>query len=561
MTVEKKFLKSVFILNAPYFSLYLWKIRIHYKMTQKTLLMNKLRCPIPVNLIILNLFFSLIFIGCDNEPGGAGNEIPVSSLVGEWLLSTSDKDEQTVFTIKEEPFDFWVEIKRGEKTILGFGNRFSVAGGVMSGKYVTQTEEFKDFSWNIKDVKPLEIMMEEAGEKGTTSLSLYRLTGDLDLECSSINTPDYAAITGMTGFSEFRVLDTTVAEVDSKTGELSVGAKPGSTYIIATTPSGTCAIALESHKGNEPDYKGETWVCDIPSEQRWVRMIFPAGEEGEIEVHRSAYGQSCVMYEYMWGKYSLAVDNLTVSLSGSSLPQPELLKMQLLTRSDSEIALREADREPVVFRRVVKSIVISPKEKHTPNYPLVTGGAGIQGYKSHNESVATVNASGEITGISEGIAFVDILTDKGVFILEVDVDGGIIPYPFEEMFSLDGSMTLNPLCHIFSYYLGPLKDSTNTTRWYEDVRPILSSVVLGSAVGKPLRSISVYYTESVTPEEVIGALGAKFTLLESETTDECITYINSKELSEASVKIEFNYSSNSRPGASVHYESLKVANL
>lgn len=504
---------------------------------------KKFSNDLSITTILIILVLPLIFFSCEKDQG-VRIDIPESSLVGEWLLSTSDNEKRTFFRIWDDPFlDFEVEIKRGkqEKGLIGLRKTFSNENGVISGRYVTQyTFEFFEFSWRVKDAKPLEISMEETGENGPVALSLYRFMGELELECSSKYKPDYTELTGVSEFTEFRIKDSTVAEIDSQTGELWIGENPGYTYILVTTPSGTCAIGLDTRRGNQAEYKGELWVCDLPTEQRWIRMILPSGKEGEVEVHRADYGKPFVMYESLTGNFNQERENISLTLTGETLSQPEKHNLKIMKRSDSEIVVNDIanDKDPMVFRRVLKTCVISPGERNCPNFKIIMGDIPIHGFKSHDETVASIDAGGEVTGIAEGITFVDVLTDKGTFMVEIDVDGGIIPYPFEEMFSTDETIYGNPLCHIDAY-LGPLSiySNNNSKKRYDDVRPILSRVDLNVWSGVPLYAVFLYFVDSITSDEVIQALSERYTLLESETSESCRTYINTMDLTETTVRI------------------------
>lgn len=73
---------------------------------------------------------------------------------------------------------------------------------------------------------------------------------------------------------------------------------------------------------------------------------------------------------------------------------------------------------------------INSPETFTPDYASLVTDASITGFSSHNNKIAEVNANtGEITAISGGRTYIDVITTKGIAVIEINVKG-ILPYDY-----------------------------------------------------------------------------------------------------------------------------------
>lgn len=58
-----------------------------------------------------------------------------------------------------------------------------------------------------------------------------------------------------------------------------------------------------------------------------------------------------------------------------------------------------------------------------PVYTSLISDAVISGFSSHNPAIAEVNATGKITAKNQGRTYIDVVTDKGTAVVEINVDG------------------------------------------------------------------------------------------------------------------------------------------
>lgn len=71
------------------------------------------------------------------------------------------------------------------------------------------------------------------------------------------------------------------------------------------------------------------------------------------------------------------------------------------------------------YSRLIDKVTIKPGQTVTPSYSAFVP-AGINGFKSHNTSVAFVDASsGAITAVAAGHTYIDVVTDEGTAVIEV----------------------------------------------------------------------------------------------------------------------------------------------
>lgn len=180
------------------------------------------------------------------------------------------------------------------------------------------------------------------------------------------------------------------------------------------TESGVNAITIDNIVGE--------WIYDYPEEGLWEKQKFMPS--GVFYYSNTSLGGWKFSNDTEDGRYFIEEDNrisMNVIMGGSSIK----IMLKVLEITDysytAEYTNGNASVGIYTYARLLGSVNIKPGEKSTPDYSLIRN-ANITGYSSHNEKVATIDTrNGEITGVSAGHTYIDVMTDKGTAVYEVIV--------------------------------------------------------------------------------------------------------------------------------------------
>lgn len=126
---------------------------------------------------------------------------------------------------------------------------------------------------------------------------------------------------------------------------------------------------------------------------------------------------------YSAGNYSIA-DNVNVTAVGVT----KLLDFTVTKlKANSFTAKDNSTGESRTYSKLVETLQLLYLESDTPGYSSLVAG-NISSYKSHNEKVATVDKTGAIKAVAEGITLIDVVASEGTAVVLVKAEGLIPDY-------------------------------------------------------------------------------------------------------------------------------------
>lgn len=480
---------------------------------------------------------SLVVVSCNDKENDEPN-IPTQdiakNIVGMWLLSTSDAENWVSYEITESSR---INAEIAQSGYYGTGTGYySVENEKFSGSYTTDRSQTFYVDWIVTAIKPFEISLKIYDNNTLVgNAAIYRVVSNVEVEAGSSYTPDYRGFCGTSNVSNFNVLDRNIAEVDSSTGEI-IAKKEGVTFATFTTSNGIGAIKItvSAKIKTFPELLVGTWVYDSPAEKTWERYTY--AENGYISAQWATYDGVYNLNESAQGMYT--IDDQTVSFS-LTIPQGQL-NMRMVTESINDLNWTYSAYDgshmngKYTVQRMLESITLSPEGTDQPDYQILVGTAEIQNYKSHNEAVATVSATGEITAKSKGRTYIDVNTSKGSGVIEVNVDGGAIPVAFEDCVG-KGISKVHEILGDKPYY------EDETTVVYNNFTSEIDMVGVSlDATTGLVKGVTITYNSSVKTSQVTSILDATFIPYMSQTTDIFKAYMDTAERADASVGVTWD---------------------
>lgn len=493
---------------------------------------------------------SFLTLSCSSDPetepgGNYATKDVAANIVGKWLLSTSSADDWITYDITATAY-INAEFKQYGEYGVGSG-RYAVESDKFSGSYTPDNMPTVYVDWVVTGIKPYEISVKIYNkEVFLGDASLYRVLSTINVDPGSSVTPDYRAISGSSYYSNFSVVDSSIATIDPKTGEIS-GKREGTTHITYETTNGICAVQVSV--SNEPvksfaELLIGTWVYDNPSEKVWERYTY------EANGYMSCQWATSDSYELDESKQALyTIDGETVSFTINVDAGQLNMRMETESINDFNWTYAAYDDTHAVGKytaqRMLQSVTLQPEGTVAPNYQSLVGNAIVQGFKSHNETVAKVNPSGLITAQSSGRTYIDVKTSKGTGVIEVCVGGGAVPVAFEECIGQSADK---------------VHELLGGSPYYEDEELIMYKNFTSDIdmVGVDLdewsglvKGIIVTYNSSVKTSQVTSILEAKFIPFMSQTTETFKAYMDAALRADATVGVTWDI-----PGLTLTYVNL-----
>lgn len=486
---------------------------------------------------LLFIVCPLLAVSCSdddkNEP-----EIPTQNvaknIVGSWLLSTSDAENWISYEFTETSR---INAEIAQSGYYGSGTGFySIENENISGSYTTDRGQTFYLDWKVTEIAPFEIDVDIYDDNTYIGeVEIYRILSDVTVEAGTPTTPDYKKICGTNNVSEFKSIDKSMVTVDAASGELT-GVKEGITFVTFETPNGTAAIKV-TVSGNMKalaELIVGSWVYDAPAEKDWERFSY--ADNGYLSVQWATYTGTRDMNESAQTTYKVDGQNVTFTIN-HDIAQ---MHMKFETESINDFNWTYKAYEGTHYngkytvQRILESLTLSPQEVKTPAYQSLVGNALIQGYKSHNDAVAKVNDSGEITAISKGRTYIDVTTNKGIGVIEVIVDAGAIPMAFEEFIGVPPTKVRESFGDK-PYY----EDETMII--YKDFTPDIEMIgfTLDSWTGN-VKGIVITYKSTVNTAQITTILNATFIPFTSQTTETFKAYMDSANRSDATVGVTWD---------------------
>lgn len=305
-----------------------------------------------------------------------------------------------------------------------------------------------------------------------------------------------------------------------------------------------CAIALcacsdddEKNPVAEIDYAallvGE-WVYDAPKEGVWETMKFTSSGV----FYFSNYNNNVVEFENenVPGRYFVNGNKVTGVYKLNEVTQMNF-DMQILEINAWEFTAKFNDSGlTFTYARLLDSETVEYNETVTPNYQNLMRGAEIVAYASHDTGIATVDAvTGEVTGVSSGRTYIDIITKEGTAVIEIKVKG-LLEYKYDEFIGAERS----EIYEVFGN--SPAADESGVMV-YQNISEDIQYMRVGfnEFTGK-VSDIRLYIsnTDAAFATAMTGYLGRLYTVYEKGTTDTYKAYINDKEYDNASAGITWD---------------------
>ncbi len=476
-------------------------------------------CPGPVNV---------------DEPKNPSLDV-AENIVGRWILSTSDAENWIAYEFTESS-RILAEVMQKSYYETGSGY-YSIEGNTVYGRYVTDRKLSFDIDWRVSEIKPFEIEVGIYDNNNYVGQAYtYRILGDESVEMGKYLTPSYDKISANKNVSGFKSLDPSIAKVNSATGEIT-GVNEGITFVTFTTSYGTAAlkVTVNAEVKSFAEQLVGTWVYDVPED--WEHFTYTA--DGYVSVQWKTKDGVYDLDETGQGMYTISGE--TVSFSINSTAGKMNLKFETESINDFDWTYRSLGSSGVVtgkytVQRVLESKNLSPEETYAPDYQSYVGGLQIQEFKSHNETVAKVNANGLVTAVSKGRTYIDVVTAKGSGVIEIIVDGGAIPIAFEECIGKTTS-EVHELLGNNPYY----EDSDII--YYKDFTPFIKvlAVSLDSWSGLA-KAVTVQYQSSVNTNQVTSILNSTFIPFMGPTTDTYKAYMDTAERADATIGVTWDIS-------------------
>ena len=485
---------------------------------------------------ILVLVCPLLLTACpgpiDDGPNNPNLDI-ADNIVGRWLLSTSDAQNWVSYEFTESSRIIG-EFMQNNFYETGSGY-YSIEDNSVYGRCVTDRKQTFDIDWKVADIKPFELEVGIYDEnKYIGQARTYRVLADESVETGKTYTPAYEKISANKNISGFKSLDTSIAKVNSATGEIT-GIKEGITFITFSTSYGTAALKLTVDAKVKPfaELIVGTWVYDVPDD--WEHFTYTA--DGFVSVKWQTKDGIYDLDESGQGLYSISGE--TVSFTLNSTTGKLNMKFETESINDFDWTYRSIGSGGSVtgkytVQRIMDSKIMSPEETYTPDYISLVGDLQIQSYKSHNENVAKVNSNGVITAGSRGRTYIDIVTVKGTGVIEIYVESGAIPIAFEEIIGKTPS-GVRELLGNNPYY------EDDSIIYYKDYSSDINMVgiSLDSWTGLA-KAVTIKYNSTVKTNEVTSILNSTFIPFLGPTTDTFKAYMDTAERADASIGVTWD---------------------
>ncbi len=485
---------------------------------------------------VLILALSILTFSCKDEKDEPIIPQDVAkSLVGKWLLASSDAENWISYEFTESS-RINVELTKSGYYHTGEG-WYSVneEKAAVSGSYETERKETFYIDWIVEKTQAFQIdfnLYDNNTYLGESSV--YRVLSTENAEIEATMTPNYRAFCGTSNVSSFRALDPAIASVNDA-GEIT-GVAVGTTFIIFTTPNGKAAIKVEvvAQAKTFAEQLVGTWVYDVPKDKTLERYTYEAN--GYMSAQWATYDGIYNLNESAQSTYSINDETVTFVISSSTGQMNMKLETESINDFNWTYRAFESNHATGKFtvQRLLQSIIMEPGEVQTPDYQSLTSGYEITGYESHNSSIATVNATtGTITAVSKGRTYIDVQTAKGTGVVEIVIEGGAIPYDFQNCIRKAPSK---------------LKDMLGTP-YYEDGTTILyknltnTIDMVGASIDSfsgLIKGITITYNSNVKTDDVTSILDATFIPFASQTTATFKAYMDTAERADASIGVTWD---------------------
>lgn len=511
--------------------------------------------------MLILLAVSGICCSCDNDsndsqPDPTPEDCLAVNVVGEWVYDYPAENE-------------WQSMKFVEE-----GHFFCY-----SNKKENWTEKLKDLNKGYYSVKENVV----SAKNGSTQLELtvkaingYEFTGSLNESAvdfqfhkvvmrthlnfgESVVPPASELVDArIIGYSSH---DESIAIVDGSTGEITAVANNGRTYVDIVTEKGTAVVKVMVGNVDDGDEEEESpikekkitppepvlnlekailgqWIWDGAY---WESMKFL--ENGKV--YYSNYDKARGIYnEDASGEYTIdkSTNRLTLRVmpTGGTQMTVEMTMIAISKYSfTAKFYVAGQSTGTYTYAKQIGSIELMDDEKKMPEYKkMVESGTVIVRYKSHNTNIVEVDSeTGKITAKKGGRTYIDIVTEDGTAVVEVNVKEfvgcdyenyiGATFQKIKETFG-DNYFMYSSSDMIYDY---SSEDNNWSLLWFTfDLNT------------NTVKSISLLAKDNVwfTPGEMAQYLSRRFYVYERGSAEDFKAYMNAEKLEDATVGITWD---------------------
>ena len=371
------------------------------------------------------LVLPLLAVSCkenDKDEPGASVDI-AKNLVGKWLLASSDADNWVTYEFTETS-RVNVETVSGNRYTYGSGF-YSVDNDhkAVTGSYESGGGNQSYLDCMVNDVRTFQIDIDVYNNQSFVGeTSVYRIVGNIQIEAGKELSPDYRGYTGQNRNTGFSSLNPEIFTVDDISGEV-YGVSEGSSFLTFETSAGTAVVTvevIESVKTFAEMIVG-TWIYDNRAEHEWQRTIF--NQDGTMTVEWNL-DNNFEIGGFATGQFSVGDNkvNFTVRTDDGTQFIQEW-RVEAINNFDCTYDCYDSGISVGRYtgHRLLDSITLVKSETSSPAYQSLVGSAVIEGYDSHNNTVAVVDSEGKITARRIGMTYIEVQTDRGTGVIEVNV--------------------------------------------------------------------------------------------------------------------------------------------
>lgn len=164
-------------------------------------------------------------------------------------------------------------------------------------------------------------------------------------------------------------------------------------------------------------FVGNRWIYDHPEIPTW--------EEWNVFGDGVMYYSNATSFLYEFSnedvacRYVYNAENGAISIVTESLGTVEGL---IVDWDKYEFTMKTVDGS-FSYSRLLGTIEVTNGEELVPSYDKLISDARITGFSSHNPKIADVDDSGKVYAQNYGRTYIDIITDKGTAVIEINVEG------------------------------------------------------------------------------------------------------------------------------------------
>lgn len=388
-----------------------------------------------------------IYCSCDkDDSNSSGIEIPekdiAEDIIGEWVYDHPEEDAwQSMKFVAEGSYFCYSDNKENWSNKLKDINKgnYGVKGMVVSA---ANGATYLDMTVSKINGYQFTARLNET----TVDFTYHKVVMRTHLNYGESVLPPYKELVD-TAIISYKSHDEGVAIVDNSTGEITAVANNGRTYVDIVTSNGTAVIKVMIGKINDGDEAEVSpiekkvvtppqpilnlpkailgkWIWDS---SYWESINFL--ENGKV-YYSNADAARGIYNENASGEYT--IDTSTNRLTLKVLPtggtqMTVVMAMTAISKYSFTAKFYLTDGQSTgtfTYAKQLGAIELKGGETVLPEYEkLVESGTVVTKYQIHNNKIAEVNSeTGEITAKKGGRTYVDIVTEDGTAVLEVNVE-------------------------------------------------------------------------------------------------------------------------------------------